>query len=135
MFGDNLNSICKEWPEILVYYAIDQLGGFIFHMNHDMSHGRIPEASWPAIDADILIARNESKQIVQSLTRFGLEKPTDEEGHPTPEYWKWFQWWNDYSKSMTKDQFAAMEKATDEYVAAAANLAKCRPEGTWKTAE
>ncbi len=97
-------------------------------MNHDMADGRIPEADHPAIDVDVQKARDESKQIVLSLTRFGLTSPTDENGSPTPEYCSWYRWWDSYEHSITPEQFKQLERVLESK----SDLSAWRPEGSWK---
>ncbi len=123
-----LKEICSDWPEIQVFYAIRELGGFIFHMNHDMADGRIPDKDHPSIDVDVRKAVEESTKIVKSLTRFGLEKPTEENGAATAEYWKWYRWWDSYECSLSTKQFLELEKVLESK----GDLTPWRPEGDWK---
>jgi len=37
-----LKEMCEKGPEVMLYFIIDQIGGFSWQMNHDMADGRIP---------------------------------------------------------------------------------------------
>jgi hypothetical protein len=117
-------------PEVAVYMAINEMGSFMFHMEHDMSHGRIPESSWPAIDADIQRCREQQVALAKSLTRFGLQKPFDENDKPTEEYWKWFRWWNSWHKGMSDEEWRVVNPMID-LTMTPEQIARCRPQGDW----
>lgn len=129
-----LQRICENGAEVMLYHIINQLGGFIFYMNHDMADGRIPESDWPSIDAEIKMAQEEIQFAVDHTTRFGVTQPRDTEGRATPAYWKWFSWWDNYAKSLSDEKFHQLDEAlktsgglpTDE-------LNKWQPEGDWQT--
>jgi len=73
----------------------------------------------------------EQKEAVAHLTRFGLAKPTEDDGRPTPEYWKWYRWWDGYIKSLSEEEFSALEVALDKGV----DVSKWRPTGSWQPTE
>lgn len=127
-----LEQVIDRGPEAVVYFLIEDLGGFIWRMNHDMADWRIPEKEWPGIDREIAVARVEQGRLCEALPRFGVAKPLDDGGRPTEEYWAWYRWWNAWHKGMSDEQFDAIDvdialEMTDE------QIARCRPEGTWKT--
>jgi hypothetical protein len=93
----------KRHPETeLEYWAIiEELGGFIFYLNHDLADGRIQ--STPEMEKDIVDARKISKQLVGELrAKFGVVAPEDcpkrEYGKKMPDppsglkwYWVWYE--------------------------------------------
>ena len=129
---ERLNQII-EGPEVLIYMCMENLGGFIWRMNHDMAHGRIPEASHKGIDKDIVIAREEQKKLLTSLTRFGVN-PTDEKGVPTKDYWKWYRWWSQWHKGMSNDDWNRVDSIMG-LTMTEKQIAECRPEGKWQDYE
>lgn len=59
----------EQSDELHLYFAIQETGGFIWHMEHDMGNGRIPEKDWPLIDAEIAKIRPLQIYAVSQLTR------------------------------------------------------------------
>ena len=94
--------------EILLFSFIDEAGAFIWHMNHEMAHGRIPKEKHLAIDKDILRVRKEQEEAVSSTKRFNID-PFGENGNPTEEYWVWFKKWKSYLQSLNKNQLDTLQ--------------------------
>lgn len=117
----------EEGPEIMLYFIIDQIGSFTFHMNHDLAHSRI-QGDTTGVDADIQTAREQQKAAVKKLTRFGVQNPTGENDAPTEEYWKWYRWWDNYIHSLNNEEFDALNNALEKDT----DLSKWRPLGDWK---
>jgi hypothetical protein len=94
----------QKQPETEMEYwgIIEELGGFIWSMNHGLAHGRIQDSSG-GIDRDIQDARRISAQLVSELgEKFGVIPPQDcpkvesgQEPPPAPEgktyYWDWYK--------------------------------------------
>lgn len=123
-----LNSILEEGPEVLAFLVIDTIGGFCFYMNHDMADDRIPAEYHQSIDLDIAKAIAEQVRVVKSLTRFGVERPLDDQERPTREYWSWFTWWKNYIQGLSEEQFHLLDLA----LANKEDVSAWRPEGSWK---
>jgi len=109
------------------YFFINECGAFIWRMNHDMAHGRIPQESHRAIDEDIQKIRVLQKFVVDSnLPKFGVdpESVTDRKGS----YWKWFTFWDNWKKGLSDEDLNKVcdlvekNKSIDEYL----------PKGTWQ---
>jgi len=118
----------EEADELGLYFMINEIGGFVWRMNHDMADGRIPEKDWPMIDEEIARLRPLQTFAVSQLTRIGVETPLKEDGKsPTDEYWAWFRWWDGYIKGLPEDQWKELESAYPN-----GDYSKFRPEGEWK---
>jgi len=70
----------EEADELGLYFMINEIGGFVWRMNHDMADGRIPEKDWPMIDEEIARLRPLQTFAVSQLTRIGVETPLKEDG-------------------------------------------------------
>ena len=87
--------------ELEYWMEIESLGGFIWQMNHDLSHGRIQDPEGK-IDLDIIKCRARQARLVEEIgEKFGVIHPKDcpraksgEEVSPAPEdkvyYWDWY---------------------------------------------
>lgn len=115
-------------PEILVYYTINSIGGFIWQMNHSMADGRIPECDHAAIDKDIANVRKQQVELIKTLPKYGVSQPLGENDQPTPEYWLWFRWWDSYAKSLSNEEFYILNNLLSDK----GDVSKFRPEGNWK---
>ena len=128
-----LEQVIERGPEAVVYFLIEDLGGFIWRMNHDMADGRIPEKEGAGIDKEIALARTEQRRLcVEALPRFGVATPWIEGAGPSDEYWAWYRWWNAWHKCMPSEQWSEVDAALDLEMTDE-QIARCRPEGTWKT--
>ena len=131
---EQLAKMVGQGPEVLVYMAIEYIGGFIWRMNHDMAHGRIPQEDHASIDRDIASARPEQIELVKCLTRFGVESPLDEEDNPTKDYRKWYSWWSQWHKGMPDEEWEELNAIIDQDMSDD-EIARCRPEGRWQDVE
>ncbi len=120
-------------PEIHLYFVIDHIGAFTWRMNHDMAHGRIPDKAHAAIDKDITTASVQQRAAVEQCRRFGVEEPRDDQGHPTPDYWKWYRWWDAWKKGLSDDEWRVLNEALSRPDGLTkAELKLYRPAGTWQ---
>lgn len=119
---------CTTCPEIMLYFMIDSLGGFIWRMNHDMADMRIPVEQHAGIDKDLANVQKQIEFAVDHTTRFGLKEPRNSEGHATEEYSRWFGRWDGYVKSLSDEKFAELELALKAYSEALAEVEKWQPE-------
>lgn len=109
------------------YFFIDECGAFMWRMNHDMAHGRIPQESHMAISEDVAKIRELQKFVVDTnLPKFGVDPTTvtDRKGS----YWKWYMFWDSWKKGLSNEDWEAMnllmmaDKPIDQYL----------PKGTWQ---
>lgn len=117
-----------EAVEMNLYFIINDCGGFIWRMNHDMSDGRIPKEHWEAIDKDIAKMRVTQEYALSQLPRIGVEHPLLEDKTPSTEYWAWFRWWDSYIKGLSNDQWTEL----DSKITAKQDVSSYRPEGDWR---
>ncbi len=124
-------AVITETPEIMVYFEIDACGSFIWRMNHDMAHGRIESKQHKAIDEDVERVREQQKKAVLQCKRFGVE-PNDAEGNPTPDYWKWYRWWDAWKKGLSDEEWRKVDVAVSRKEGPTEEeLLSYRPEGSW----
>lgn len=115
--------------EISLYFVINECGGFIWRMNHDMADGRIPIEHHDAIEKDIKNVRRTQMDAVALLPKFGVAQPTQGENKtPTEEYWKWFRWWDGYIKGLSEEAW----KDLNRKITAKEDYSNYRPQGDWK---
>jgi hypothetical protein len=100
MMSEELNlETCSEQE---LYSTIDALGAFLWRMNHDLADGRIEGSK--GIDDDLVKMKEMQKKAVLQTARFGVTKPVYEDDGPTPEYMKWYRWWDKYFKKTLTDE-------------------------------
>jgi len=108
------------------YFLIDECGAFMWRMNHEMAHGRIPQEHHADIDADIVAVRELQQFAVDNLQRFGVdpESAKDTKG----DYWKWYKFWDKWKKGLSNEdwntifQLMTTKQPYDKYL----------PEGKWQ---
>jgi len=113
--------------EIDSYFLIDECGAFMWRMNHEMSHGRIPQESYADVDEDIKNVSELQKFVVDNLTRFGVD-PESANDKKNGDYWKWYRFWDNWKKSLSDEDWETMNqlmKNNEPYD-------KYLPTGTWK---
>lgn len=104
----DVEQFAAEQSERMIYFAIDMCGAFIWQMNHDAGHGRLPPESIAGVMADCEFARQDQLVLITvGLPRFGLERPLDENACPTEEYRKWFRWWDQWKRGMSNEEWTA----------------------------
>ncbi|MFA5049297.1 MAG: hypothetical protein WC516_09800 [Patescibacteria group bacterium] len=114
--------------ELDSYFFIDECGAFMWRMNHDMAHGRIPQESHRAISEDVAKIRELQKFVVDSnLPKFGVD-PESVTDRKNGSYWKWYMFWDTWKKGLSNKDWnkvnalMSQDKPFDEFL----------PKGTWK---
>ena len=92
-----LKKTLDECSEIFLWAAIEQLGGFLWRMNHDMADGRIQ--STPDIEADMIMMGENQEYAIDQLARFGVPDPREGK---RKEYMEWYKTWKDYWETVDK---------------------------------
>jgi len=127
MIEENKKAEILKMNEVNTYFLIDECGAFIWRMNHEMGHGRIPQENHAAIQEDINNVREVQKFAADNLTRFNVD-PETVNNRKNGEYWKWYLFWDDWKKGLsnenwnTVNQLMTNNKSIDEYL----------PKGTWR---
>jgi len=67
-------------------------------------------------------------QTAAAAERFGVVMPVIEYGQFSPFFWRWFNWWDDYFKSLSPAQVSDIEALARGGMAAADQF---RPAGHW----
>jgi hypothetical protein len=96
MIDEKLIEKIEKATEAEHYFIIEECGGFIFHMNHEMMHGRIPED--PGILEDIKNVRELQEYVVSKLDKFGVDitDPKSKTDRKNGSYWKWYDFWHEW---------------------------------------
>jgi hypothetical protein len=114
--------------EIQAYFLINQIGGIIWRMNHDMADGRIPEEEHPKIDEELARISKTQIQAISSLHRFGVTQPfRDANQQPSGAYVAWFKWWDSYVKGLSEGVWRVLEARVNHQL----DVSEYRPEGDW----
>ena len=130
-----LERAIKEGPEIAIYMMIEDIGGFIWRMRHDMAHGRIPQQDHPAVTREVQTASEEQRRLItEALPRFGVTEPLNSEGRGSDDYWRWYRWWNAWHKGMTDAEWKEVDPII-RFDMTPEQIAKVRPSGSWKVSQ
>jgi hypothetical protein len=112
-------------PEVCVYMACYGLITEMIEVRADLAQHRITKRfhAWRFVNLVSQFCE------IASLTwRFDLVLPVSDRGIPSPFFWRWYNWWEDYLKSLTPAQVQHMERlALDR----APELSRHRPPGAW----
>ena len=90
-----------SFDEVLSYLTINECGGFIWRMNHDVGHDRIPKEHHSDIQKDINNIRELQQFVVDNLDRFNVDgkSANDNDG----EYWKWYRFWDNWKSQLSNE--------------------------------
>jgi hypothetical protein len=113
--------------EIDTYFFIDECGAFMWRMNHDMAHNRIPQEEHKTIDDEIAKIRILQKFAVDNLTRFGVNPETVND-RKNGDYWKWYHFWDDWKKGLSDKDW----NEVNHLMLNNEPFDKFLPEGNWK---
>ena len=90
------------FDEVMHYFYIDVIGGAIWRMNHDVSHGRMVMTS--KIQEEMQELSELQQYSVQQLMEFGVD-PESTKDRIDGDYWKWYRHWDDWKKAMTDEEW------------------------------
>lgn len=90
-----LKKILDECSEIFLWASIEESGGFLWRMNHDLADGRIQ--STPGIEAGLITMRANQEYAIDQLERFGVPDPRKDK---RKKYWDWYKTWKDFWTSV-----------------------------------
>jgi len=90
--------------EVTTYFLVNECGGFLFRMNHDLGHDKIPEESKEAVLKDMMNIRVVQKFTVDNLDRFGVD-PVSVFDKENGDYWKWFKFWDKWKTDLSDEEW------------------------------
>lgn len=110
-----------------LYFYINNFGGIIWRLQHDMADGRIKE------NLDLSPYQYAIEYCVMHTTRFGVEIKEPEAGEhvkPTASYLAWFRWWDEYfQKTLSKEEFETYK----DLAAKGEDVSHFRPAVDWRS--
>jgi len=96
----NFEKTVETCDETQLYLIINQLGGSIFYVRHDLADGRCD--STPEIEQWLVDAQEMIGLAVDQTARFGVAQPRDVDSVASPEYWTWYRkrdaWWKELER-------------------------------------
>jgi hypothetical protein len=101
----------EEGPEVAVYLAITEIGGFMWTLKHDASGRQLKTT--PEQDAEFVEAHYALEFVVLKTRRFGVEIADPEPGghvERTESYNAWFRRWDGYIKSLSELQWSELTR-------------------------
>lgn len=102
-----------ECEEHELYFIINEIGGFLWRMNHDLADGRIKSS--PGIDEDLKNLSALQQKAVEQTVRFGVPFKQEmkmnsilkEEVLVTcDEYWQWYRFWDKWKDDLKPEEWA-----------------------------
>ena len=95
-----------KFNEVISYFFIDTIGGFIWRTNHDAGHGRLTIT--PELQAELTDLSEQQQYCVSQLSKFGVD-PESAKNRPEGDYWKWFKHWNDWHHGMSDEEWYELD--------------------------
>jgi len=99
------------FDEVMHYFYIDVIGGAIWRMNHDVSHGRM--IMTPKLQKEMKEICGLQQYCAQQLTKFGID-PKSAKNRPDGDYWKWYGHWDNWKKAMTDEEWQHFDSIMDK---------------------
>ena len=130
---DNYKSLIETCPEVGLYLIINEIGGYLWHMNHGLSHGRIEDPTGSIVESFPKCREQQIQAVKQLQDRFGVPALESDGETPTESYWKWFRWWDGYIKGLNDVEWKKLNDAcAAHYKGEDVSLDEWRPEGEWQ---
>ena len=109
MIKEETKKLLDECSEFYLWILIEQTGGFLWRMNHDLADGRIDSTS--GIEEDLVNMQGRITYAVGQTERFGLEDPIGKNGQEGKDaYWKWYNGWKEHNDSLTGSEMSEVGK-------------------------
>jgi len=102
MLSEEEKKEVEEYNECKLYFTIDAIGGFIWRMNHDISHGRIEMSE--GIQSDLEHLFEVQQYALQQLGKFGVD-PESTNDRVNGDYGKWYRHWDNWKKEMSNEEW------------------------------
>lgn len=107
MITEKRKELIENFDEVMSYFFIDSIGGFIWRANHDASHGRIEMT--PELQQALNELHEEQTLCVNQLTKFGVD-PESAKDRANGDYWKWYGHWKNWVESMSDEQWNEIDR-------------------------
>ena len=111
MTNEEMKKKIDGFDEVMHYFYIDVIGGAIWRMNHDASHGRMTIT--PKLHEEMKEMSGLQQYCVQQLTKFGVD-PESAKNRPDGDYWKWYGFWDNWKKAMTNKEWQHFDSIMDK---------------------
>jgi hypothetical protein len=138
---ENLSKYAETCPEVVLYFLIDQMGGMAWRLRHDAyrdgGRGYLTKEQADGMIAEATKISKRVQSIVPQVKRFGVDPVLAKKNNPileieveapSPQYWAWFRWWDEYVKGLSDEKFRELDVA----MIAESDLSSWRPEGDWR---
>jgi hypothetical protein len=112
-------------PEISVFVACCVMVNELRGLERGQQAGDLSFTAYQEKSAAVLARLNEA---IEATYRFDIVLPILERGRFSPFFWRWFNWWDDYLKTLTPSQVAQTEQRAREGGSLFDGL---RPKGHW----
>lgn len=112
-------------PEISVFVACCVMINELRGLRRSRQSGDITETVFQTKNQSVLDRLSEA---VEATQRFDVIFPVMARDRFSPFFWRWFNWWDDYLKSLTPSQVAETEQHAREDGSLIDDL---RPKGHW----
>lgn len=97
----------EELNECKLYFTIDGIGGFIWRIGHDISHGRYEMTS--DIEEDLKNLSEAQQYALQQLSKYGID-PESAKDRENGDYWKWFNHWSNFKENMSDEEWRNFDR-------------------------
>lgn len=124
---ENKKEEILKYDEVETYFLIDECGAFMWRMNHEMAHGRIPQEAHVDIQKDIENVRELQTFCVENLMRFGVD-PESAKDRENGDYWKWYIFWDNWKKGLSDEDWNVVCSLIEK----GESIREYLPKNSWK---
>jgi len=114
-------------PEVLLFSACLGIIQKVLTLERTFIAGKINRA---AFIRRINILFSQLTRTAEATERFDIVMPVTDFGRFSPAFWRWFNWWDDYRKSLTPMEIDQLERLVRKR---AKIVNDHRPAGDWQT--
>jgi len=114
-------------PEVLLFAACLGIIQNVVTLKRKFIARKINRASFIR---RINILFSQLMRTAEATERFDIVMPVTDFGRFSPAFWRWFNWWDDYRKSLTPKELDQLERLAQRR---ARTINDYRPEGDWQT--
>ena len=114
-------------PEVLLFSACLGIIQKVLTLERTFIARKINRA---AFIRRINILFSQLMRTAEATERFDIVMPVADFGQFSPAFWRWFNWWDDYRKSLTPTEIDRLERLAQT---CSPTINDHRPEGDWQT--